>query len=241
MSLVLIKRLFISFSILSCSLNAIAATADAKSEKAGTQPNYDISGYARLASNYVDRGLSFSNGNFAFNGAFLINLGSQFKLGFWGSNISKLNAADDNLWIKYIGEVLVNFQTSTDYIFYIHDDRFYKSSSRNGQRFGLKINYGRFAGLIESQTNYEGTRRNGYYAQVKHDKKITSDFGVQLGLGYTLQSSDTYKDYADFIASTYYQLFKTGKVDLTLTTPSNSSQFGDRSKPAYFIGFQLDF
>lgn len=231
----------LSFMCTSVSLAQANAKDKKKDENAGAQPSYDVSGYARLTSNFVDRGLSMSNGGFAMNAAFLVNLGSQFKFGFWGSNISKLGNDDDNLWIKYVAEVFVDFQTNAKFLFYVHDDHYYKTQSRNGIRYGFKLDYGRFTGLLEWQSNFEGTGSSSYYSQLKFNKKYTDKTGVEVGAGYTMEYSRRYSNYIDVSGTGYYLAFPNGRLEAGLTMPSNTSQFGSRSRLAYFLGLNLNF
>lgn len=210
-------------------------------DNSGAKPNYDISGYARLTSNFIDRGLSYSNGGFAMNAAFLVNLGSQFKFGFWGSNISKLENDDDNLWIKYLAEVYVDFQTNSKFVFYVQDDHFYRTQSLNGIRYGFKLDWGRFTGLIEWQNNYEGTGSSAYYTRLKFNKKYTERTGLELGAGYTMEYSQQYSNYLDIFGTGYFNAFPNGRLEAGMTMPSNTSQFGNRSKLGYFVGLQLNY
>lgn len=210
-------------------------------ESTGAKPSYDVSGYARLTSNFIDRGLSMSNGGFAMNASFLVNLGSQLKFGFWGSNISKLGNDDDNLWIKYMAEVYVDFQTNSKFVFYVHDDHYYKTQSLNGIRYGFKLDYGRFTGLLEWQNNYEGTGSSAYYTRVKFNKKYTEKTGLELGAGYTMEYSQRYSNYIDLSGTAYYNAFPNGKLEAGLTLPTNTSQFGNRSRLGYFLALQLNY
>ena len=216
---------------------------DKKSDKGGggATPNYGISGYARLTSNFLDRGLSYSNNGFAMNATVLVNLGSQFKLGFWGSNISKLGNDDDNLWLKYVAEVFVDFQSNSKFVFYVHDDHFYKTQNRNGIRYGFRLDYSKFSGLLEWQNNYEGTGSSAYYARVKMNTKFSERTGYELGAGYTMEYSQVYANYIDLLATGYYNAFPNSRIEAGMTLPSNTSQFGDRSRPGYFLGFQLNY
>lgn len=210
-------------------------------DNGGLTPTYAISGYARLTSNYIDRGLSFTNGGAAMNAAFLVNLGSQFKFGFWGTNISKLRNDDDNLWIKYIAEVAVEFQQNAKFVFYFHDDHFYKTQSLNGIRYGFRLDWGRISGLLEWQNNFEGTDSSSYYARMKFNKRYSDKAGIELGAGYTLEYSREYTNYIDLSGTVYYNFIPNGRIETGVTVPTNMSQFGDRSKPGYFAGLMLLF
>ena len=235
---ILLLFIFLVFST-SLSYGADKA-ADSKDKDSGTIPNYGIVGSARLTSNFIDRGLSYSDGHTAFNAAFLMHLGSQFKFGIWGSNISNLTSSEDNLWVKYVGQVFIDFQQNSKMIFYVHDDHFYKSDLRNGQRFGFKVDYSRFTGLYEYNNNYEGTRASSSYINVKFTKKYSDKIGLDLGLGYTFQNSNTYNDYADVSAVAFYKPTTTFRTEIGLTMPSNTTQFGSRSSLGYFIALNMN-
>lgn len=213
---------------------------DGKGE-AGTKPNYSINGSALLTSNYVEQGLTMSDGNPAFNGLFLVNLGSQFSFGFWGSNVSNLDSNSQNVWIKYIAEANVDFQSNFRATFYFQDHHFYTSSARNGQRFGARIKYMRFEGFVETQTNFEGTGTSAFYFQTQFTKKYTDKYGLTLAAGYTNQNSSQYSDYLDLKAEGFYQPIATIKSDLGITLPSNTNQFGSRSEPQYYLDVNLIF
>lgn len=210
-------------------------------DASGIIPTYAVSGYARLTSNYIDRGLTYSNGSAAMNAAFLVNLGTQFKFGFWGTNISKLKNDDDNLWVKYIAEALVEFQPNSKFVFYFHDDHFYKTQSLNGLRYGFRLDWARFSGLLEWQNNFEGTNSSSYYLRVKFNKKYSEKGGVEVGLGYTNEYSEEYQNYIDMFGTAYFNAIPNGRLEAGITLPSNTSQFDDRSKPGYFIGLMLNF
>jgi len=234
-----ILLLFISLVFSTCSLFG-AEKSDSKDKDSGAVPNYGIIGSARLSSNFVDRGLTYSDARTAFNAAFLMHLGSQFKFGIWGSNISNLSSDEDNLWVKYIGQVFIDFQQNSKMLFYVHDDHFYKSDVRNGQRFGFKLDYARFTGLFEYNNNYEGSGSSSTYFNIKFTKKYSDKIGLDLALGYTFQNSSSYNDYADLSGVFFYKPTNTFRTEAGLTLPSNTHQFGSRSQPAYFIALSMN-
>ena len=238
-------RIFFFVIILISSLSLLAQPKPpVKNDKDGTSgatPTYAISGNAKLTTNFIERGLSMSDNDVALNALFLVNLGSQFKFGFWGSNVSDLNSTDDNLWIKYIAEVYIEFQPSSKFHFYVHDDHFFKVDLRNGQRFGFEISYPKFSFLLERQTNFEGTGTTAHYYQFKYYQRLTDTYGGIGSFGYTQQRSAQYNDYFDNAATGYYKPFEKGQVELGVTLPSNTSQFGSRSKLNYFLAFALEY
>lgn len=247
----LLRSLLLLIFVFTLSAQAIAAPTysagpgdkkkDDKKEAAGATPTYAVTGHARLTSNYIDRGLSYTNGGFGMNASFLVNLGSQLRFGFWGSNISKLGNDDDNLWLKYVAEVVVDFQANSKFVFYVHDDHYYKTQSLNGIRYGFKLDYGRFTGLLEWQNNYEGTGASAYYGRLKFNKKYSEKTGLELGAGYTAEYSQRYSNYIDMFGTGYYNAFPNGRLEAGMTLPTNTSQFGNRSRLGYFLGMSLTY
>ena len=213
-------------------------TSPGKNES-GTTPTYIVEGMAKLTSNFVDRGLSFSDGNPAFNGAFLIGLGNQFSLGFWGSNVANISNNEDNLWVKYVAEAKVDFLSNANAVFFFHDDHFYPSDLRNGQRYGMKLKYSRFKFFFEAQTNFEATGSSAFYTQAEFIKKYSDKYGLSLALGYTYQNSNYYRDYIDSSAYIFFAPAKTVKLEAGLALPSNTYQFGSRSTLHYSIGVSV--
>src|SRR4051812_38951611 len=120
-----LKYLLLSIFILFTS-RASFAQVNSKTNQASNQ----ISGDVQLLSQYIERGLSMSDNNPAMNASFLYNLGSQMRMGFWGSNISNLSATDDNFWFKFLAQFDVMFGSTLNSHFYISDDHFYKSNQR---------------------------------------------------------------------------------------------------------------
>ncbi len=213
-----------------------------KNNTSGTIPTYSSIGFAKLTSNLVERGLTFSNSKPAFNASFLVNLGSQFSLGFWGSNIAKLDeTSDNNLWVKYIAEAKVDFLSNANAIFFFQDDHFYPSDIRNGQRYGLRLKYSRFSWLLEAQSNFEATGSSAFYTLVDFTKKYSDKYGLMLSTGYTYQNSNYYRDYFDFSAVAFYQPVASIRGDLGVSLPSNTYQFGSRSTLHYFMGLSVSY
>lgn len=216
-------------------------SAYAASEKSTPlSPSYRVSVDAKVMSHFIDRGLSMSNGNPAMNVSFLYNFGPQFRLGFWGSNISKVSSEDDNFWFKFLADVRVDFSTTAGMNLYIHDDHYYKSDVRNGQSIGVRWNWNPYLGKVEWMNNFQGTKTNATYINIG---RLWPYKMVKVGgkLGYTLQSSETFADYFDFKVLTQYNISTNSILEGGITAISNSSQFGDRGKFAFYISVSLSY
>ena len=115
----------------------------------GNKPTYRFSGDAQLLTHFLDRGLSITDGNPGLNASFLFNMGQQFRIGFWGTNVSNVTSGDDNLWLKFIADINIEFSSDSIFMAYFHNDNFYKSDLRNGQAFGMTYNIKSYMTQVE--------------------------------------------------------------------------------------------
>lgn len=212
----------------------------AAGESSSTTPSYKASIDAKIYSQFIDRGLAISDGNPAMNVSFLYNLGAQFRVGFWGSNISNVSSTDDNFWFKFIADVRVDFSNTSGFILYIHDDHFYKSSIRNGQSLGLRLNYNAYLAELEWMNNYQGTRTNAEYINFGRlwDYKM---FKIGGKGGYTIQSAEGYTNYFDLKALGQYMVATNSVLEAGATTVIGASEFSERAKTGFYVSISLSY
>lgn len=216
------------------SINCLAQT-----DKSESAADYKITGEAKLTTHFIEKGLSYSDSNPAMSSSFLFNLGTQVKLGVWGSNVSNLNAADDNFWFKILSRIDIEFSDKFFANLVINDNHFYKSNQRNGQNIAFNFNYRDYEFGLEWMSNYEGTRSNGEYiwGGKLFDYKKNFKYGGYAGFTNTHTSGVT--SYFDLKALGQYQLNSYTNLEAGLTAVSNSSQFGSRSRPAFYFSVQI--
>lgn len=205
-------------------------------------PDYHISGEAQLLSHFIHRGLSYSDNNPAMNASFLFHLGPQLKLGFWGSNIANLSAVDDNFWLKMTAKMDTEFTDTITGTFYIADNRFYKSDSRNGQNIGYELNYKGNEFLLEWMSNYEGAKTAAEYVRFGRlfDYKKKFRFGGYAGITYTSNSS-VLQSYMDLRAVGQFIFSEAATAEGGVTFNSNAGQFGKRGDPGLQVGIKLSY
>lgn len=228
----------ILFCLLSLNVRAQSAAQDKIRSNLATN---QISGDAVLTTHYVERGLSMSNNTPALNASFLYNLGSQVRMGFWGSNISNITAADDNFWLKILAEFNVEFSGGLNSEFYISDNHFYKSGQRNGQRIGVNFTYYSYFFGFEWMSNIEGTRNNGEY--VHAGKMFGYGNRIKYGgqVGYTISHHAALNSYFDLKATAQYLLNTDAYVETSATLISNNSYFGKRGDPSLNASLKLSY
>lgn len=234
-------KLQILFYVIFIFATPIFAADPTKPNTNGQTPTYSVSGEVHLITNFIDRGLTMSDGNPAMNADFLFNFGQQLKLGVWGSNISNLNDQRDNFWLKVVGEVHVEFSKDSDLIIYFHDNHFYKSDGRNGQQLGGLLSYKLYSGQFEWSTNFEGSGANAFYLSsgVLFPYKTKYYYGGYGG--YTSVRSDQFKDYIDLKALGVYKFTEYFLADAAITYALNGDQFSKRGGFQFYIGLKLQF
>jgi hypothetical protein len=200
-----------------------------------------ISGDVQLLTQYVERGIGMSDQNPAMNASFLYNLGTQVRMGFWGSNVSNLSASDDNLWLKFLVEFNVLFGSNLKTKFYASDNHFYKSDQRNGQRFGAEFTYFTYFYTLEWMSNFEGSKANAEY--IEAGKYFYSGNKIRYGLsvGYTVGHAITTNSYFNLKAVAQYLLNTNTYFEAGATANSNPSAFGKRGDPAVYAAVNLTY
>ncbi|MGZ6418530.1 MAG: TorF family putative porin [Pseudobdellovibrio sp.] len=227
---------------LSILIFLLSALSQAQSSNKYTTATNQISGEVQLLSQYVERGLSMSDNNPAMNASFLYNLGSQVKMGFWGSNISNLSAVDDNFWFKLLAQFDVTFGSNLNSHIYFSDDHFYKSNQRNGQRFGANFEYYTYMFGFEWMSNFEGTRSNAEYFDFGKYFYFSGNKMRYGGIvGYTLNTVRGVSSYFDFKAVGQYLMNPTTTIEVGLTLNMNNTYFGKRGDPELYGGIKLTY
>ena len=226
----------------SVSIPVLAAEKDKDKEAdKGVTPTYRFSGDAQLSSQFVDRGLAITSGNPGLSASFLFNMGQQFRIGFWGTNISNISAADDNLWLKIVADIHINFSNDSVFKLYFNDDHFYKSDIRNGQAFGINYDFKSYLTQVEWLSNFQGTKTDAVYLKFGKMFALLKEISTGASVGYTAQKSQAYYDYIDLKGFATYKLSDFFEFNAGVTLDINGSQFGSRGDPAIFGAIRLSY
>ena len=228
----------IHLSLISILIATISFAQSQERLKSNLATN-EISGEAQFVTHFVERGLSMSDKGPAMNASFLYNLGSQLRLGFWGSNVSNLSATDDNFWFKFLAEFNVDFTNNLSTEFYVSDNHFYKSDQHNGQRIGSLFNYYTYYCTLEWMSNLEGSKSSAEYLNV--GKLFNYGNKIKYGgdIGVTNSHSANIKNFFDARLLARYFLNNTTSFEVAATYNSYTSYFGSRADPAYYVGVKL--
>jgi uncharacterized protein (TIGR02001 family) len=205
-------------------------------------PRFTISGDADLTSHFIYRGLSYSDRDPALNAEFLLHMGSQFKFGIWGSNISNITNVDDNLWFKFVGEIRVDINQTNKLEFYLYDNHFYPSKERNGQNLGFRLlGSDKFVTTFELGNNFEASKANYEYLAFTYIYPLFTALKATGTLGFTNHRIGGKKSFFDFRGELLYEPIKSLSTYLALTFPSDFDQFGERGKFFILGGVRLHY
>lgn len=236
------KCFFILLSCVFLTTYCLAQDRDKEREKAKAitfGADNPVSGDAQLWSHFIVKGLSYSDNNPAMNASFVAKLHPQIKLGIWGSNISNLNAVDDNFWLKVFTRINIDFSDRFFFSLFLTDNRFYKSDVRNGQTFGGEFNYKNYEFGLELMSNFEGTRSPAEYLWIGKLMDYRSNLKWGGYGGMTISQAVTYQSFFDFKIVGQYLFNSISNAELGLTFNSNSAQFGIRDDPAVYMALKL--
>lgn len=224
------------------SIFAAGSTAFAAEKvELSNKPTYRFSGDAQLLSHFVDRGLSITDNNPALTASFLFNFGQQFRLGFWGSNISNVTSSDDNLWLKFIADVKIEFSTDSTFLIYLLDDHYYKNNIRNGQSLGMNFDYKSYMSQLEWLRNYQGTGVGAMYLQLGKNFPLYRKILPRVSVGYMVQNSNGYLNYFNLKGTAIYTVTSVFEMESGITAVTNSTQFEGRGDPAFYFGIKLTY
>lgn len=169
-------------------------------------------------------------------------MGSQFKLGFWGSNIRNVTNPDDNFWVKYLGVIVIDFSNNVKTLLTVADNRYYTSQQRNGQTFTADFEIkNKYTAKLELNNNYEGTSQGSQYIAGGYLYKWKGPWLAAIGLGYTNQKSEGINNYLDLKTEAIYQPLPKMQFKFGLTGTSDSAQMNGRGAFTYFLAGDFKF
>lgn len=219
------------------------SVAKSKSKDAPSlTPTFSASGMATLTSHFIYNGLSMSNSNPAINAHLLLNMGPQFKMGFWGANISNVTNSDDNFWVQFQGVITVEFQNQLKTNFTVADHRYYTSQQRNGQTASADFVFrSKYIGKIEMNNNFEGTDSSSQHYRGGYIHRFKGPWHAAGYLGYTNEQSEQLNSFLDFQGEGLYQPMPNMKFKAGVTLTSDAGQLNGRGAFHYFFAGEFTF
>jgi len=217
---ILIFTLLVSFSLRPFS-------ARAQENSRSDIPNFKMNGNVALLTNFVEHGLTQTDGDPSLQGAFGFNFGPQFKMGVWGSNVN-YNSTEHFL-LKANAELRVILSSWTDFRLGYNSNHYFKTTTRNGNTTYFVITSHGFRIRYEKETNWNGSDSSSTYYSFGKSFDLSQSWKWDLEAGYTmLKDVPNMENYFDARMSFFYKSDSNNiTYQLSATGTSIPSQFSN--------------
>lgn len=232
------SKLILQLSLLFGS-TLLCAQSFAQEDTKNDTPTFRMTGDIALLSNYIDHGLTQTNKDPSLQGAFSFNFGPQFKLGVWGSNVNY--QGPEHFLLKLNAELKVAFSSTSDAKLGYYDNRYFKTTTRDGSTLYLTVNTYGYKFRFESNTNWEGTNLATTYYAIGKVFDINTNWKWDNEVGYSILNSKTYADYFDARTVAIYKGGSNVMYHLGLTASSNPGQFNGTGDIMPYVGAAVSF
>jgi uncharacterized protein (TIGR02001 family) len=232
------SKLILTLSLLTGSF-FIVAPARAQTDSKSDVPSFKMTGDVALLSNFVEHGLTQTNKDPSLQGAFSFNFGPQFKMGVWGSNVNYQST--EHFLLKLNAELRIQITATTEVKLGYFDNKYFKTTTRDGNTLYLAINTHGYRIRYESNSNWEGTDSASTYYALEKDFDINTDWKWGFGGGYTMQNSTAFSNYFDGRGSLYYKGSSNILYQLSLTGTSSATQFNGQGDFFPYLGASTSF
>lgn len=213
----------------------LCTPAFAQSEGSGsTKPTYGMKGGATLTSNFVEKGLTQTDGDPGLQGEFWFDFGSQFRMGLWGANVSYDDASSTHFWLKLNADIRVDFSATSSMVIKYSDNRYYRSNNRDGNTVGVHLDFSGWKVLYEMTSKWEGTQERCTYAGLSKETTIWSNWIWANEGGYTLPEADGVQSFLNVqtgLGKKLKDIFAMASVSYSTA----AGQFKDQGELALFV------
>jgi len=180
-------------------------------------------GSASILSHFVHHGLSQTNKDPSLQTSLFMNIGPQFRLGLWGSNVS-YEGQDNHIVIKIPFELKLEFNKDVNLTIGYSLNQYFKSRIRDGNTTSLNLDVFDYLIIHEIESNWEGTETKSKYFAFNKTFKISNDFLWENQIGYTVLSVENLQNYFDLSTGIAGKMNRL-TYKLIVTATSNPGQF----------------
>jgi uncharacterized protein (TIGR02001 family) len=210
------------------------------SSTSSTQPTFRMNGSAQLTSNYIEKGLTQTDGDPGLQADFWFNLGSQFRVGVWGANVSYDSASSTHFWLKANADVRVDFSQTSNLIIKYSNNQYFRSNNRDGNTIGVHLDFSGYKVLYEIDSNWQGTQDGATYAGLGKDFPIWNTWVWANQGGYTIPEADgvqSFFDYKTGLGKKFQDIFAIVSVSYS----NASGSFKDQGELAGFLSVSVKY
>jgi uncharacterized protein (TIGR02001 family) len=197
-----------------------------------------ISGNISLTSDYVSRGVSYSDNNPAVQGGLDFFHPTGFYSGIWGSNYDFDTDAqvEMDFYGGIAGPIVGGLGWDFGVAYYVFPE---ESGTNYGEVYG-GLNYKAFASKFWYANDYGGTGGNETYLEVGLKLNLPHSVGLGLHGGYSDFDAETgIEGYMDYKANLFRE-FEEMNFDLSYTD-TDWNQFGNRDDRRFIFTVSKNF
>jgi uncharacterized protein (TIGR02001 family) len=210
------------------------------SSAASTQPSYHLTGNATLASNFVEKGLTQTQGDPGLQSEFWFNFGSQFRMGLWGANVRYETAETSHFWLRANADVKVDFSQNAKMNIVYNENKYYKANKRDGNTIGVHFDFSGWRIIYDMNSNWEGTRAKETYAGVGKDFPVWTNWVWSSDGGYTMPQAAGVSSFFDIrtgLGIKFKDFTTMGSISYTTAT----GEFKKQGEAAAFVTINVAF
>jgi uncharacterized protein (TIGR02001 family) len=211
----------------------VTATVFAQQKSNVKSDGKKIYGEANVVSNYVENGVSQSNKSWAIQSGFGYKMGTQARVGLWGSSVN-YPGGSESVNLRPYFDVIIEFTPNSSAILKYELNRYFSSSNRDGAIFSLDLNIFNYHVLAHTNDNWEGTGNSSSRFGFQKEFPLAWSLILSAAAGYNQISAEGYNNYFDTRLGLGYKMGD-GIFELVNTYNSSASQFNGRGDLAFFI------
>ncbi|MFN7823927.1 MAG: hypothetical protein ACK5P6_01050 [Pseudobdellovibrionaceae bacterium] len=230
------KICFLSFVVFFFSTQITKAQTAGSSAGSGGATSY---AKINLSTNNVEKGLTQTQGDPAFQTELGNKFGEQGLLALKASNVAYENF-DSHLLVRGIGSYKFLFSANADLRVKLEYNKYFKAAGRDGYNFGIDLGLFGYRFLLETENNFEGSKTERTWFAFQREFSLPWSLWLDFTAGYSQLKADGLNAYFDTRSALTYKGLPMN-LALVNTFNSQSSQFGKQGDIAFFLEASIAF
>lgn len=208
-------------------------------DKKDTATGKSLFGTASFMTNYVDKGVTQTDGSWAMQTELGYQFGSVVRMAIWGSNV-KYPTNSESLNLRGYINLHLDFTTGFSSELRYSNSRYFQSEDRNGNIVDLDFNIFDYKLLLQQDSNWEGSHTTSTWIAGEKDFSIPWNLIFTPRVGYTQVSASGASSYFDIKLELSYKISDL-LLQSAVTYNSSASQFNGRGGTVIYFVAQTHF
>jgi hypothetical protein len=217
-------------------LFAFLLSAPSFSQESGAAKPY---AHLKFTTNFIEKGLSQTEGYPAFQTTLGYKFGEQGILNFMGSNVAYPNQGS-HLLIRGSGSYQFIFTPNFKLKPFLFYNKYFKADGRDGMAYGLELNIFEYGFIYETEANFEATETPRTYFGFAKVWAFYWGTTLDVELGYSQVSATGLTSYFNLSPTLYYKI-NLYDLGAGLSYNSASSTYEGQGDLSYFLEILATF